>query len=311
MDDARDRDETAERRVRDPAVAGQFYAADPAALGEQIADCFAHEIGPGRLGEADRSGDEAGDSSPRRLRGLVAPHAGYSYSGPVAAHAFAALARSPRPDAVVVLGPNHTGVGERVAVSPADAWRTPLGTVPVATDLASALVSAVPAAEFDERAHAREHAIEVQLPLLQYVADDLSVLPVCMRDQTRETSLAIGDALAELVETSDAELLLLASTDLTHYEPHERATEADRAVLERIEAGDYDGLYDRLERTGHSMCGYGAVAAVLRATPDLAVEVGATPDLAVEIETFAYATSGDTGGSRDSVVGYAAAGVWE
>jgi hypothetical protein len=300
MDDARDRDETAERRVRDPAVAGQFYAADPAALGEQIADCFAHEIGPGRLGEADRTGGEAGDSAPRRLRGLVAPHAGYPYSGPVAAHAFAAVARS-RPDAVVVLGPNHTGVGGQVAVSPADAWRTPLGTVPVATDLASTLVSAVPAAGFDDRAHAREHAIEVQLPLLQYVADDPSVLPVCMRDQTRETSLAVGDALAELVETSDAELLLLASTDLTHYEPHERATEADRAVLERIEAGDYDGLYDRLERTGHSMCGYGAVAAVLRATADRAGER----------ETFAYATSGDTGGPRDSVVGYAAAGVWE
>jgi hypothetical protein len=279
--------------VREPAVAGQFYPADPETLRDQIVACFEHEVGPGAAPGVQRG--------PRTLAGLVSPHAGYPYSGPVAAHGFAALAEDGPPGVVVALGPNHTGVGAGVAVSPAERWRTPLGDVPVDADLAACLTDAVEDARLDARAHAGEHSLEVQLPFLQYLfGNDVPIVPVCLRDQSKETALAISDALGDLVGNGDREALLLASTDLTHYAPQDRAEAADSDALDRIAAFDIEGLYELVRRENHTMCGYGPVAAVLS---------GARRAGATSVERLAYATSGDTGGSADRVVGYCSVGV--
>ncbi len=279
--------------VREPAVAGQFYPADPEALREQIVACFEHEVGPGAVSDV-RDG-------PRTLAGLVSPHAGYPYSGPVAAHGFAALADDGPPDVVVALGPNHTGVGAGVAVSPAGRWRTPLGDVPVDADLAARLTDAVEDARMDARAHAGEHSLEVQVPFLQYLfGNDVPIVPVCLRDQSMGTALAIGDAMGDHAAEVDREALFLASTDLTHYAPQGRAEAADSDALDRIAAFDAEGLYELVRREKHTMCGYGPVAAALR---------GARRAGATSVERFAYATSGDTGGSADRVVGYCSVGL--
>ncbi|WP_135662495.1 AmmeMemoRadiSam system protein B [Halorhabdus rudnickae] len=270
--------------VRDPAVSGRFYAGDERALREQIASVYAHEIGPG-----SRPDVQPGEPS---IAGLVVPHAGLPFSGPVAAHAYAALAVSGRPDTVVVVGPNHTGVGEPVALPGSDDWRTPLGDLPVDKALRGVL-SETTEATVDERAHAGEHAAEVQLPFLQDLSDELSILPISLRRQDGETARRLGSTIEEAI---DEATVVIASSDFTHYEPHEKALERDELALDRIRADNPDGLLETVEREGLSVCGYGAIATMLRAVDG-------------ESEVLAHATSGDTAGSKDEVVGYAAVAV--
>lgn len=275
--------------TRDPAVAGQFYAGDAEALEAQVTESVAHRLGPGDL-PTPASGTKA-------VAGLVVPHAGLPFSGPVAAHAFAALGTR-RPDAIVLVGPNHTGLGDALAVSDADRWRTPLGTVPVAADLRDRFLEASAIATRDDAAHRREHSLEVQLPFLQTVYDDPPpILPIAMGRQDREVVTDLVDALSR-VSTEGETVLPIASTDLTHYESQSVAEERDAPVLTRIEALDGEGLLAFVERESHSMCGYGPTAAVL----EVADRSGATAG-----DILAYATSGDVTGSTDEVVGYCAA----
>lgn len=279
--------------IRTPAVAGRFYESTDAGLREQIEASFTHELGPGSVPTVE--------TGPRRLRGLLAPHAGYQFSGPVAAHGYATLAGDGRPDAAVVVGPNHSSRGAPVAVSPADAWETPLGSVDVADGLRERLLAADVATE-DAIAHADEHSVEVHLPFLQYCYPDLTVLPVVMSRQDPATSRELGVALADLVSDSDEDVVVVASTDLTHYEPHEIAVERDEIALDAIDACDVDRLYDGVENEGVTMCGYGPTAALMTA----ARQEGAT-----DVEQYTHATSADVGGDPTRVVGYAAAGFAE
>ena len=276
--------------VRTPAVAGQFYAGTATELRDQIERSFAHEIGPGPL-----SAREQRTSLPA---GLVSPHAGYPYSGPVAAHGFARLHAGGRPDAVVIVGPNHSGRGDPLAISAAEEWETPLGRVPVAEDLRSEL-AASDGITVDEATHAAEHALEVQVPFLQYLyADQVPILPIVMTRQDRDHVEILSRALAAL-RADHEDVVVIASTDLTHYEPASRARERDRPIREAITALDGEAILDAAG-AGHTMCGAGPTAAML----ETAVATGASRG-----DVLQYATSGDTAGGSDSVVGYVAASV--
>lgn len=276
--------------TRSPAVAGQFYEGAEDRLREQVEWAFTHDLGPGSVPDVHEGSPD--------LRGLVVPHAGYQFSGPIAAQSYAALARAGSPDAAVIVGPNHRGPGAPVALPAADAWRTPLGTVEIASDLQDDLLDTDVATE-DGQAHAGEHAAEVQLPFLQFCYPDISVLPIAMSTQDLATSRELGTALADCV-AGDEDVVFVASTDLTHYEPHEEALERDERALAAIEAGDLEGLYHAVENEGVTMCGYGPTAAVLTACEEL----GAT-----DVEQYTHATSADAGGDPERVVGYAAAGI--
>ncbi|QSG09251.1 AmmeMemoRadiSam system protein B [Halapricum desulfuricans] len=277
--------------VRTPAVAGGFYAGDADGLEEQLRESFTHEVGPGSLAEHD--------ADPRRPLGLIVPHAGYPYSGPVAAHAYATLARSDTPETVVVFGPNHRRVGESVAVAPHDRWRTPLGDVPVDRELAETVVDRHGAATFDPVAHEGEHSIEVQVPFLQHVLPEVSILPICLGTLDHDRAERLGTAVADAVDRTGRSAVVVGSTDLTHYQPHEAAVEADRPVREAIERLDSDTIAS-LSAEGHSMCGPWSTVATVSAARELGSESG---------DILAYATSADTAGSPDRVVGYCAAAI--
>ncbi|MDR5657136.1 AmmeMemoRadiSam system protein B [Halodesulfurarchaeum sp. HSR-GB] len=275
-------------RVRSPSVAGQFYAGTAPGLREQIQSAFEHSVGPGA--PPDVTDREAS------LVGLVSPHAGYPYSGPIAAHGFSRLAASGRPDVVVLIGPNHSAAGAPLAISGASAWETPLGTAPVSDSLRDKLAD-FPGLTIDEATHAGEHSLEVQVPFLQYLYDDpVPILPIVMSRQNEATIEQLRAALSNAL-TADRNAVLLASTDLTHYEPAPVAREQDGPILDAISSLNADPIV-QAARSGHTMCGWGPTASVLQASADLSAETGTIRQ---------YATSGDTAGEPDSVVGYVSA----
>lgn len=277
--------------VREPAVAGKFYEGTAESLAEQVESVFAHGLGPGAV--------PTPSSEPPAIDGLVSPHAGLPYSGPVAAHGFSELATAGRPDVLVIVGPNHTGVGDPVGVSPASEWRTPLGRVPLHDEVRQHVLEAGTRPSLDQSAHRREHSIEVQLPFLQTVYDDPpAIVPISMGDQGQRATEDLASAIATAADAVDESVVPVASTDLTHYESQSVAETADRRVIERIEALDAAGLLEVVERESISMCGYGPTAAVIGASERLGAETG---------HCLKYATSGDVTGGMGDVVGYCSA----
>ncbi len=275
------------QRIRPAAVAGTFYPGSASALRAAIETAFTSPLGPGPV-------PAVGDGA-HRLAGIVAPHAGYLYSGAAAAWAYAAVARDGRPDAALILGINHYAyyASAPLALSSADGWATPLGIMPVATELADDLPATV-----DDSAHAREHSIEVQVPFLQYLFGELPILPIAIGNAETAAVLALGAALAELCRAR--RVLLIASTDFSHQAPQQMAREQDARALERIAAVDAAGLIDTVQQFDISMCGYLPTAALLAAASKLGVECGAI---------LHYHTSGDVTGDMQRVVGYGAAAL--
>lgn len=270
-------------------MAGSFYAGSGESLRQQLEGCFTHEFGPGSLPKLERNG-------PRKIVGLVCPHAGYVYSGPVAANAYYELSSDGLPELFVILGPNHYGVGSGVAVMDRGVWRTPLGDVEIDTEAARELVRRSGIIDIDESAHTREHSIEVQLPFLQYVfGSSFKFVPLCFLMQDLDTCREVGVALGETLEAKNA--VVIASTDMTHYEPHTRATEKDRKALDAVLGLDEELLYSVLRAYDVSACGYGPVTALITAAKRIGVS-GA--------ELLSYKTSGDITGDKSGVVGYAA-----
>jgi AmmeMemoRadiSam system protein B len=272
--------------LRPPAVAGQFYAGTRSALLKQIEWCYLHQHGPGKLPKAKKG--------ERRILGLVSPHAGYMFSGPVAAHGFARLAEDGKPDSFVLIGPNHTGAGSGVSTVTSGRWSTPMGDVQVDSELSGAIMRASGVIDSDPLAHRHEHSLEVQLPFLQHLfGSEFKIVPIAMMLQDAETSIEVGDAVAKASAGKD--VVILASTDFTHYEPKQSAAEKDGEVIERIISLDPSGVVSTVEDRGISMCGYGPVAAMLQAARRLGAK---------KAELLKYATSGDTGGPMSQVVGY-------
>lgn len=272
-------------------VAGQFYAGTKSELLRQIERCYLDKHGPGKLPKVGKG--------MRKLVGLVSPHAGYMYSGPVAAHGFFRVAEDGLPECVVLLGPNHTGAGSGVSIMTSGRWKTPLGEVQIDEDLSNRIRSSSDIIDEDTLAHAYEHSIEVQLPFLQHLFEDkFKIVPICMMLQDERTSLEVGDAIAEAAAGKD--VLIIASTDFTHYEPQRLAVERDRKVIERIMEMDPGGVVRTVDEKGITMCGYGPVSAMLQAAKRLGAR---------RAELLKYATSGDTAGPMAQVVGYASIAV--
>jgi len=272
--------------VRPPVVAGQFYAGTKASLLKQIEWCYTHPYGPGKIPQAQ--------AGPRRVVGLVSPHAGYMYSGPVAAHGFAFIAQDGMPSSVVIIGPNHTGAGSGVSIMTSGTWQTPLGAVEIDKQLASSIKQSSDIIDEDIVAHEGEHSLEVQLPFLQHLfGDKFKMVPICMMMQDRETSEEVGRAIAKAAAKKD--IVVIASTDFTHYEPQQSAVVKDGKAIDNILALDWHGLMRTVEDENITMCGYGPVSAMLKAAKELGAK---------KAKLLKYATSGETAVPMSQVVGY-------
>jgi MEMO1 family protein len=245
-----------DRSARTPAVAGQFYAADGARLARQVESCFTDPRGPGALPPRQRTGT-------RSLRAAVVPHAGYAYSGPIAALVYSLVAAQRPPATVLVLGVDHYGMGAGPALSNRD-WETPLGPTAVDHELVEALRHAP--LRVDESAQSREHSIEVQLPFLEYALPHPRFValqvPFAPYDDLVTTALAVRRAI------EGRDVLLLASTDFSHYVTPPTAQRLDRLALDAIEARDARGLYETVARHDISMCGIAPTTVLLAALAD-------------------------------------------
>jgi len=271
--------------VRRASVAGTWYPDNPTRLVAHL---------DGYLDRA-RVEDPAG-----RLRAIIVPHAGLMYSGPVAAFAYN-VARRHQHSALVLVGPSHFVPFHGVSIWPEGEWETPLGPVPVERTLAAALASATAQIIELPAAHGREHSLEMQLPFIAHVLPDVPIVPMVMGQQTRETAFALGAALAQAVDTHAPDALLVASSDLSHYEDANTAAALDQQVIQQVERLDPGALMRALEADPRHACGGGPMVSVL----DAARRLGATGARLLQ-----YADSGDVSGDKSSVVGYMAAAIW-
>ena len=273
-------------QLRKPAVAGMFYAGSPRELTEQIESCYKSKLGPGTMPQLNSQGS-------REIVAVVVPHAGYYYSGPVAAHAYKELANDGVFDAAIILGPNHTGYGPLVSLWARGEWETPLGRVEIDEGFAANLLKEGRGMiEADEKAHMHEHSIEVQLPWLQHLYGELKIVPIAMMAQDIETARTIGEAISKI----GGNTVIIASSDFSHYEPGPVAADKDRSVIEAIINLDEEELYRRRQSLDSTMCGFGPIASAIVAAKEMKAK-GAT--------LLKYATSGDTTGDFSRVVGYA------
>ena len=261
-------------------MAGMFYPAAEESLRSEL--------------QALTRGGSPADSAPLAL---LVPHAGYVYSGRIAARTFLSGRLC---DRIVVLGPNHTGEGEPIAVQADGAWRTPLGDAPIDAPLAAAILARVPRARVDDRAHRREHAIEVQLPLLQHLRPGFRFVPICVGTHDLAALLDLGSGLAAAIADARERVLLVLSSDMTHYEPAEAAERRDRLALDRILAIDPEGLLRVVRDEAITMCGVAPAVAGLEAARGLG---------ASRAELLAYGHSGERTGDDTSVVAYAGVAV--
>jgi len=266
--------------IRRPAVAGRFYPAKPEALSRQVDQYLASP--------------DAGVEEISGALGCVVPHAGYVYSGPVAGAVFRRLPARPT---YIILCPNHTGRGAPLAIMSKGEWLTPLGSAPIDSELAQALCHSCHLLMEDPKAHADEHALEVQLPFLQRRVGGFRFVPIALGVGGLEALEALGRGIAlALKQRSSMPTLIVASSDMNHYEPDDVTRRKDALAIEQIKGLDPKGLYAVIRREDISMCGYGPAIAMLTA----AKELGAT-----RAELVRYATSADASGDRSAVVGYA------
>jgi len=275
-------------KIRHPSQAGAFYAGTAQSLKAQIEGCFTHRFGPGKLPKVVEDGL-------RNVVGLICPHAGYMYSGSVAAHAYYNLAVDGRPDVVVIFGPNHTGRGSALALMNEGVWRTPLGDVEIDTLTAKQIVDESRIVDVDDSAHTFEHSIEVQLPFLQYLyGSTFKFVPICFLMQDLESSREVGRAVAKALSGKNS--LIITSTDMTHYEPHEQAQRKDKMAIDAVAKMDEELYYSTVESQNISTCGYGPTVAVITAAKLLGAK---------RAQLLCYKTSGDVISDFSSVVGYA------
>jgi AmmeMemoRadiSam system protein B len=261
--------------IRKPVVAGQFYPSSAAELRAMI---------KGMVNEAAVREDAIG---------LVAPHAGYIYSGGVAG---ATISRVRLKDTVIIMGPNHTGMGRPFSIMAEGSWQTPLGEVKIDAELAAEMLAKSEYLEADERAHLFEHSIEVQLPFLQYFKPDIRLVPIIFGHPDGAVYKEIGREIASAVKEIGREAVIIASSDMSHYEPQASAQKKDQKAIEAMLALDEDELLQRVAEFNITMCGYAPAVSLIAA----AKELGATG-----AELVSYQTSGDVSGDFSSVVGYA------
>lgn len=261
--------------VRKPVVAGRFYPGSSSELTSEIEKHVSKEV------------------KKEKALGLVMPHAGYSYSGPVAGQV---ISRAEITGTVIILGPNHTGRGEPYSLMPEGIWETPLGNVETDTELANAILKNTSYLKDDTLAHAYEHSIEVQLPFLQYFKSGFKFVPISLSSYEGAALKSIGRELARAIKDSSRDVMLIASSDMTHYESREQAKMKDEAAVEAILRLDEDELMRKIEELNISMCGWMPTVVMLSCCKQLGAKTA---------RLVKYQTSGETSGDYTSVVGYA------
>jgi hypothetical protein len=261
--------------IREAAVAGQFYPGTPGELRKTV-ESFIQK--PKLLSEA---------------KGVLIPHAGYIYSGAVAGKVLSSILL---PNRFIILGPNHTGRGAALALAPEGAWRTPLGTASISTEMNQGLEKACPLLKEDAAAHRNEHCLEVQIPFLQVLRPHFTFSAICVGTAEYASLEALGHAMAQVIRSSHEPVLLVASSDMTHYETADSATTQDQFAIDRILAVDPHGLYRVVIEKDITMCGFAPMVAVLVACADLGASSG---------RLIQYTNSGEASGDYDRVVAYA------
>ncbi len=261
--------------IRKPAVAGRFYPGTASELHNDIESMIDLE-------------------APRdSVIGLISPHAGYIYSGTVAGAVFS---RIEIPDTCIILGPNHRGAGAPYAMTTRDGWETPLGIVELDSELGILILQNSEFVMEDHDAHDYEHSIEVQLPFLQYLNENVKIVPVALTHTSGDIYKQIGKSIAEAINKLERKVLIIASSDMSHYESSENAKTKDMKAIDAILELDEDKLLKQVEMHSISMCGYGPVMSLISAAKDLGAQ---------DAELIMYQTSGDVSGNYDEVVGYA------
>ena len=268
--------------LRLPAVSGRFYPSNPAELTSAVDQFTQPKSGTAKIA----------------VKACLVPHAGYVYSGPVAGAVFS---RMMLPKKFVILGVRHFPRGEPAAILSSGAWRTPLGDAPIDEPLAQALRAACPLLREDDVAHSREHSLEVQLPFLQVMAPGFTFVPVALGTVRFEDLLIVGEAVGRVLGESREQILLLTTSDLSHYEEDATTRVKDRKAIEQLLALDAQGLYDTCRSEKISMCGLGPAVAMLTALGRVGVK---------HAELVRYATSADVSGDASAVVGYAGMIFW-
>jgi len=271
-------------QIRTPAVAGMFYPGETNKLKKSIHDSFLHPFGPGILPPIETS---------QKIFGVICPHAGYMYSGPIACHSYYSISSS-YADLYIIIGPNHWGIGCGVATMKDCTWETPLGTVEVDSEAADEISKLSKIIEVDFFSHTKEHSLEVQIPIIQETfSNKLKILPIALINQNQDTAIEVGKTIAKISQKKKT--MIIGSSDFTHYEPNNFAHKQDEALIEPILKMDVDDFYEVLNKKQVTACGYGAIASTMIACKEL----GATKGTLLK-----YATSGDITGDKGSVVGY-------
>jgi hypothetical protein len=261
--------------IRNPVVAGQFYPASASELKSMLKGMVDEKV------------------AKEEVIGLISPHAGYIYSGPVAG---AVISRIRFKDTFIIMGPNHTGSGKPFSIMTEGRWKTPLGEVEIDSALGKQILANSRYLQEDKAAHLYEHSIEVQLPFLQYFKSDFKLVPIILAHAGGAIYKEIGKEIAKAVKESGKKVVIIASSDMTHYEPQASAQKKDNQAIEAILALDEDELLKRVDEFNISMCGYGPAVSLIAAAKELGAK---------EAELVKYQTSGDTTGDYSSVVGYA------
>ena len=279
--------------IRKPAVSGFFYDNDPEILKKTIESCFTHELGPGKIPSLAKSNENL--SKDKKIYGVIAPHAGYTYSGPVATHAYYQLVENGFPETFIILCPNHTGIGTGISIFHEGSWETPLGNIKIDEKFSKELIKTTGIVYPDFSAHLKEHSLEVHLPFLQYFSNDFQIVPIAMWMQDMKSSQELAEGIVKVAKSLKTSISIIASTDLTHYAPYEVASMQDDLLLDKISKMDEEELLESIENYNISMCGYGPTIAAIKATRELG---------ASKCDILKYATSGNISGDLSSVVGY-------
>jgi AmmeMemoRadiSam system protein B len=260
-----------------------FYPKGKSELQKSISDCFSHGLG------ALKSKIQIG-----KIYGAICPHAGYTYSGPIATHSYNLISNQDF-DLAIILGPNHWGIGCNIATMKDCIWETPLGKIEVDSEAVKEITQITSLVEVDFFSHTKEHSIEVQIPMLQeFCKNKFKILPISLIDQEYDSAIQIGNSISKMAEGKKT--IIIGSSDFTHYEPNEFAHSQDLALIQPILDLDVEEFYKILQNRRVSACGYGAIATTMVACKKLGATKG---------QLLKYATSGDITGDKSSVVGYA------
>jgi len=276
-------------------VAGSWYSGDKDALLKEISKYYNHQIGPGELPRLDNK---------QKLLGIIVPHAGFACSAPVQANAYKRLGEHYKEiDTVIILGPNHRGIGAPISVYPSGKWKTPLGSIIIDDVLGKELIEAAKTSaiediiELDKAAHHQEHSIEIQLPFLQQLYKNFKILPICLMEQNKVEMKSLGSLLHQLIQKSQKKIIIVSSTDLTHYDSYETTMQKDNMLIENIQSLDIDKTEKIISTKNITACGPGGIFVLMH----LAKLTGFT-----KVNLLKYANSGDTCSDKTRTVGYAA-----